>query len=72
MEVKLAVLDGGHKIVLANWSNNKHVICNNNNNIPIKIPSHPFVLINRTILWNCGIEMGDNFLLESIAACPDK
>ena len=70
MDVKPAVLDGGHEIVLANWPNNKHVICNDNNNIPIKIPSHPYVLINRTVLCNCRIEAEDNFLLISIADCP--
>ena len=68
-EVKPAVLDGGHEIIIANWPNNKHVICNDNNNIPVKIPSHPYVLFNRTILCNCGIEAEDNILLESIAAC---
>ena len=71
-DVTPAVLDGEHEIVLANWPNNKHVICNDNNNIPIKIPSHPYVFINRTVLCNCRIEAEDNFLLESIAACPGK
>ena len=61
-----SVLDRGHEIVLANWPNNKHVICNNNNKIPIKIPSHPYVLVNRTVLCNCGIEV------ESIATCYGK
>ena len=70
--VKPAVLDGGHEIILANWPNNKHVICNDNNIIPVKIPSHLYVLINRTALCNCRIEAEDNFLLESIAACPGK
>ena len=28
-DVKPVVLDGGHKIVLAYWPDNKHVICNN-------------------------------------------
>ena len=42
-DVKPAVHNGGHKIALANWPNNKHVICNDDNNIPIKIPSHPYV-----------------------------
>ena len=28
IDVKPAVLDEGHEIVLANWPNNKHVICN--------------------------------------------
>ena len=69
-EVKPAVQDGGHEIILANWPNNKHVICNDHNNISIKIPSCPYVLINRTVLSNCGIEAEDNFLLEPIAACP--
>ena len=60
-DMKPAVLDGGHEIVLANWPDNKHVMCNDNNNIPIKIPSHPYILINRTILCNCRIELEDNF-----------
>ena len=36
-DVKPAVLDGRHEIVLANWPDNNHVICNDNNNIHIKI-----------------------------------
>ena len=61
-----------HEIVLVNWAINKHVFCNDNNNIPIKIPSHPYVLLKRTILCNCRIEAEDIFLLESTAACPGK
>ena len=38
------------------------------NNIPLEIPSYPYVLLNRTILCNCIIEGENNFLLESIAA----
>ena len=71
-DTKPAVLDGGHEIVQAKWPNTKHVICNDNNNIPMKIPSHPYVLLKRTILCNCGIEAEDNFLFKSIAACPSK
>ena len=71
-DVKPAVLDGGHEIVLANWPDNKHVICNDNSNIAIKIPSHPYVLINRSVLCNCGIEGEDSFLLELLATCPGK
>ena len=47
------------------------MICKINNNIPIKIPSHPHVLINRSILCNCGIQVENHFLLESLAACQD-
>ena len=39
--IKLAVLDGGNEIILANWPSNKHIECNINNDIPVKIPSFP-------------------------------
>ena len=63
------VLDGGNEIILANWLNDKHVICNINNDIPVKIPSHPYVLVDRSILCNCGLEADNHHLLESLAAC---
>ena len=50
------VLDGGDEIVLVNLPKDKHIICNINNDIPIKIPRHPYVLVNRSVLCNCGIE----------------
>ena len=31
--------------------------------------SHPYVLVNRSVLCNCEIEAENNFLLESLAAC---
>ena len=40
-DVTPTVLDRGDEIILANWPNDKHIICNINNNIPVKIPSHP-------------------------------
>ena len=66
------VLDGGNEIVLANWPNDKHKICNINNDIPIKISSHPYVLVNRSVLCNCRIEADNHHLLESIATCDNK
>ena len=33
------------------------------------IPCHPYVLVNRSALFNCGIEVENHFLLESLAAC---
>ena len=71
-EVVPTVLDGGDEIILANWPNDKHIICNINNNIPVKIPSHPYVLVDRSILCNCGIEVDNHHLLESIASCNKK
>ena len=57
---------------MANCPNDKHIICNINNNIPIKIPSHSYVLVNRSILCNCRIEADNHHLLESIATCDNK
>ena len=71
-DVKPSILGGGHEIDLANWPSFKRKICSTHNNIPIEIPSHPYVLLNRTILCNCIIEVENNFLLESIAACDPE
>ena len=62
------ILDGGNEIILANWLNDKHVICNINNDIPVKIPSHPYVLVDRSILCNCALEADNHHLLKSLAA----
>ena len=69
-DITLTVLDGGNER-LANWPSDKHIICSINNDIPIEILSHPYVLVNRSVLCNCGIEAENNFLLESLAACHD-
>ena len=58
--------------MLANWPNDKHIICNINNDIPVKILSHPYVLVNRSVLCNCRIEADNHHLLESIATCDNK
>ena len=71
-DITLTVLDGGNEIILANWPNDKHIICNINNDIPVKIPNHPYVLVNRSILCNCGIEENSHHLLESLAVCNNK
>ena len=72
-DMKPSILDGGYEIVLANWPSYKRIVCSTHNNIPIEIPSYPYVLLNRMVLCNCIIEAGSNFLLESIAACnPER
>ena len=70
-DVMPSVLDGGKQIILANGPNYKRIICTYNNNIPVNIPSHPYVLLDRNILSNCDIEAESNFLLESLAACEE-
>ena len=70
-DISPTVLDCGYEMILANWPNDKHIICNINNDIPIRIPSHPYVLINISVLCNCGIEADNYYLLESLAACDN-
>ena len=70
-DITPTVLDGGNEITLANWPNQKHIICNINSNIPVVIPSHPYILVNRSVLCNCGIEANNHYLLESLAACEN-
>ena len=72
MDITPTVLDGGNEIILANWPNDKHIICNIKNNIPGRIPRHLYVLVNRSVLCTCGIEAENHFLLESLAACHDS
>ena len=71
-DVTATVLDRGDEIILANWPNDKHIICNINNDIPVKILSCPYVLVNRSILCNCSIAANNHHLLESIATCDKK
>ena len=71
-DITPTVLDGGNEIILANWPSDKHIICSINNDIPIEIPSHPYVLVNRSVLCNCGIQAENNYLLKSLAACHDS
>ena len=71
-DVKPTVLDGGHQIILANWPSYKKIMCSYNNNIPISIPSHPYILMNRSILCNCDIEAESSFVLELLLACENS
>ena len=42
IDIAPMVLDVGNEIILANWLDDKHIICNVNNDIPVKIPIHPY------------------------------
>ena len=45
-DIKPTILDGGFQFILANWPNYRKIMCLHNNNIPINIPSHSYVLMN--------------------------
>ena len=67
-DITPTLLDGGNEIILVNWPDDKHIICNVNNDIPVRISIHPYVLVNGSVLCNCRLEAENNFLLESLAA----
>ena len=71
-DITLTILDGGNEIILANGPNDKHIIIYKiNNDIPVRIPSHPYILVNRSVLCNCGIEANNHYLLESLVTCEN-
>ena len=60
-DIKPTVLDGRSEIILANWPNDKHVVCNVNNDIPVKKSSFIYVLVNRSVIFNSGTEAENIF-----------
>ena len=66
-DITPSVLDGGHQIVLTNWPNHKRIICPHNNNNPVNIPRHPYVLLDRNVLCNCDIVTESNFFIRIIS-----
>ena len=68
-DIKHTILDGGFQIILANWPSYRKNMCSHNNNIPINMPGHLYVLMNRSILCYCDVKAESNFLLESLAVC---
>ena len=47
--IRPTVLDDRNGIILESWPDDKHIVCNVNNDIPVKIPSYPYILVNRGI-----------------------
>ena len=64
--IKPTLLDGRNEIILANWPDDTHIVCNVNNDIPVKFPSFPHALVNRSVLCNSGIEAENNFQLGTL------
>ena len=64
-----SVLDGGPQILLANILTPKRLICTYASDMACPVPSHDYVLVNRSILCNCHMESGLTYLPKSIAFC---
>ena len=48
-----------------------NIECNINNDIPVRIPSFPYVLLNRHVLCNCKIEAENHFFFGIIKRCQE-
>ena len=64
-----SILDGGSNILLANMLSPKRLICTEDFPLFQPLPSHPYVLVNRSILCNCHLQTGLNYLLKSLGSC---
>ena len=63
------MIDDDNEIILAYCLNKKSLECASNNDIPIKIPDHLYILVSKCILCDCELEVEESFLLDSLAAC---
>ena len=57
-DVMPSVLNGGRQVILANY---KRIICTYNNNIPVNIPGHSYVLLDRNICVTVTLKQKVNF-----------
>ena len=64
-----SILDGGSNILLANMLSPKRLIWMEDSPMAQPLPSHPHVLVNRSILCNCHLQTGLNYLLKSLSSC---
>ena len=64
-----SVLDGCSHILLANMLSSKRLVCSQDLHMAHPVPSHPYVLVNRSLLCNCHLESGLTYLLESLGSC---
>ena len=64
-----SILDGGSNILLVNMLSPKRLICTKDSSMARPLPSHPYVLVNRSILCNCHLQTGLNYLLKLLNSC---
>ena len=47
----------------------KRLVCSKDFHMAHPMPSHPYVLVNRSILCNCDLQSGLTYLLKSLCSC---
>ena len=69
MTPKAAIFDAGDTLLLSNLDKPWYLHCNEHNNVPIPIPAYDYIVINRSLLSDCQLQEGTEFLHESLASC---
>ena len=62
-------LYGCPQMLFADILTTKRLICTYASDMARSVPSHDYVLVNRSMLCNCHMESGLTYLLKSIAFC---
>ena len=57
------------EVQISSWLSPKRLICTKDAPMARPLPSHPYVLVNRSILCNCHLQTGLNYLLKSLSSC---
>ena len=64
-----SILDGGHQLVLANLEEDKRLICRDNDDFAVPLPSQTYVMVNRSLLCYCDIDAGYSYVMQTLSSC---
>ena len=64
-----SVLDGSTHILLANMLSPKRLVCSHDFHMAHPVPSHEYVLVNRSLICNCHLASDLTYLLKSLGSC---
>ena len=62
-----SILDGGPQVLLANFQQNKKLICKRFHGLATPLPEHAYVVVNRTMLCDCEVESELTYLKRNLA-----
>ena len=70
ISVPPSVLDGGTQLLLANIQVDGDAKCHRSEGLPTALETQNYVLLDRTILCMCRLDLDMNFLLRDLNSCP--
>ena len=65
-------MDGSQVLSLAKLATPRHIHWSINNNFPVPLPSPAYNVINRSIIFKFEIKGANQYISESLAACPES